>query len=64
MSRSFKKNPFEKEYRRNGGTRKIKRLASKRVRREEKVSDYGSYKKVFDSWNISDYTYGAENNRK
>lgn len=53
MSRSHKKVPVIKDEQHN--KRKTKRRASKAVRRDWKVSDGGSYKKLFDSWEINDW---------
>lgn len=57
MSRSYKKTPIVKD--RNKGQ---KALANRTVRRKLKDSDYGmangkSYKKEYESWNISDYYF-------
>ena len=52
MSRSYKK-PYIKQ----DGTKWAKRLANKRVRHTEDVGNYGSYKKVFCSYDISDYRF-------
>ena len=62
MSRSFRKSL----YYRDGQTKRagrmnrrkfMRRKANKRVRKSEDVSDGSSYKKVFDSWNISDWKF-------
>lgn len=52
MSRSYKKTPVCKDQ----GTRWMKRQASKTVRRyAEDISNGGSYKNLFCSYNICDY---------
>ena len=57
MSRSYKKTPIVKD--RNKGQ---KAVANRTVRRKLKDPDYGmadgkSYKKEYESWNISDYYF-------
>lgn len=53
MSRSYKKTPVYKD-RRLGS----KRLASKKVRRSKDVPKKGKgYRKIYDSWNISDFKF-------
>lgn len=53
MSRSYKKTPVSKD----GGCKKwVKRQAAKAVRRYDgKIAKGGSYKKLFEQWNICDY---------
>jgi len=53
MSRSYKKVPLLKD---PGSKKWVKRQASKTVRRYSKrLSHGGSYKKLYDTWNINDY---------
>ena len=53
MSRSFKKNPINKDH---FGGKYGKRMASKAVRRKKTFAlSGGEYKKVYESWNINDY---------
>ena len=51
MSRSYKKTPICKELNSQFG----KRQANKAVRRNNEIADGGAFKKVYCSWNISDY---------
>jgi len=54
MSRSYKKNPYIKD-----GSAKAKRFANKKVRRyKEDIPDGKFYRKIFDPYNISDWSYG------
>lgn len=58
MSRSFRKNPINKF---NDAV--MKRKANRSIRRSlksgniEEIEDGSFYKKIFNSYNISDYTY-------
>lgn len=54
MSRSIKA-PFYSDA--NRGRKKEKRFANKRVRRREAVSNGKSYRKVYESWRIKDWSY-------
>jgi hypothetical protein len=57
MSRSRKKYPITKDYSR-GSTKEYKRFASKSVRNYKgELSDGKEYRKLFNSYNIHDYTY-------
>ena len=53
MSRSYKKHPFCKDKNKKGA----KRTANKKVRRTKDIPNGKAYKKVFESWNISDYKW-------
>ena len=52
MSRSYKKVPIAKD-RRCG--KDMKKFANKKVRRTNELINGGTYKKVFDQWEIHDY---------
>jgi hypothetical protein len=51
MSRSRKKHPVIRDY--NPGT---KRIANRRVRRTPDIADGNAYRKVFNSWDIHDWS--------
>ena len=53
MSRSYKKFPVRKQQ----ADKDMKRFANKAVRRTEDIPNGGSYKKCFESWEISDWGY-------
>jgi hypothetical protein len=53
MSRSRKKSPIVKDPANKG----MKRLANKKVRRTNNIPSGKAYKKVFESWDISDYRW-------
>lgn len=59
MSRSYKKNPFVTDQ--SQGTKSMKRLASRKVRRliknEEDMPARLPYKKMTESWMICDYKW-------
>jgi len=56
MSRSYKKFPVIKESsRKSTRVKSGKQIANRAVRNQEVVPNGGSYKKVYCSWNISDY---------
>jgi len=58
MSRSRRKNPYQTDGQDQPGTRKkIRRKANKRIRASEDVSDFGAFKKFFNSWDISDWSF-------
>ena len=58
MSRSYKKSPVIKDSSRKGPTFKSgKQIANRTVRNKEDIPNGGSYKKVYCSWNISDYKF-------
>jgi hypothetical protein len=59
MSRSYRK-PYFTETRK----RWAKRKASKAVRRRKDLSDGASYKKVYESWNITDFRYECPYEKK
>lgn len=53
MSRSYRKTPIFKSH---DGGKKMKRIASKTVRRNWEVPlKGGNYKKLFNSWDLNDY---------
>lgn len=60
MSRSFKKNPWVNDHKRNS-THNNKKIASRRVRRINKNFDGAQspsyYKRMTQSWDISDYCW-------
>ena len=53
MSRSYKKHPFVKDPANKG----MKRCANKKVRHTKDIPNGKAYKKVFESWEISDYEW-------
>ena len=53
MSRSYKKNPVCKD----PNNRYMKRFANKTVRHSMSVPDGKAYRKFFQSYNISDYSF-------
>ena len=53
MSRSYKKYNIVKDPSAKG----MKKYANKKVRRTKNVPNGKAYKKVFESWNISDYQW-------
>lgn len=53
MSRSYKKHPRVKDKNSKG----MKRYANKKVRRTKDIPNGKAYRKVFESWNISDYQW-------
>lgn len=59
MSRSYRKNTFVQD---QGNKKAGKKFANRRVRRRMKNIDFfsslGSYKKLYESWDICDYTWG------
>ena len=52
MSRSYKKVPITKD---RGCGKDMKKFANKKVRRTNELINGGTYKKVFDQWEIHDY---------
>ena len=56
MSRSYKKHPYVTD---GGtpGTKNSKKFANKAVRNHKNVPSGGSYKKVFEPWDIRDYKW-------
>ena len=57
MSRSYKKNSIIKENSR-GSNKLRKRIANKAVRRHKgELNDGAQYKKIYNSYNISDYSF-------
>ena len=58
MSRSYKKTPVVKDSSCKGSSFKSgKQIANRAVRNEKDVPSGGSYKKVYCSWNISDWRF-------
>ena len=58
MSRSYKKTPVIKDSGCKGTRYKSgKQIANRAVRNQEDVLNGGSYKKVYCSWNISDWRF-------
>lgn len=53
MSRSYKKYPIVKDPANKG----MKRFANKKVRHTKDIPNGKAYKKVFESWEISDYCW-------
>ena len=53
MSRSFRKHPCVKDPAR----KYMKRYANKKVRHTKNIPNGGAYKKIFESWKISDYCW-------
>jgi hypothetical protein len=56
MSRSYRHNPIVKDRNRNN-QHKVKRWASKAARNCHILTNGNMYRKVFDSWRISDYWF-------
>lgn len=56
MSRSYKKHLWVTDGH-TPGTKNSKRFANKMVRHNEDVPSGGSYRKVFEPWDIRDYKY-------
>ena len=58
MSRSYKKTPVIKDSSCKGSSFKSgKQIANRAVRNHQDVPSGGSYKKVYCSWNISDWRF-------
>jgi len=57
MSRSYKKVPGWSDQERNAGTKRKKRAANKRVRKYVDLADGSSYKKLYEQWDINDYSF-------
>ena len=55
MSRSFKKTYKTDPCVKDSASKLSKRLANKKVRRTKDIPNGGSYKKCYDSYDISDY---------
>lgn len=59
MSRSYRKHTFVQD---SGNKKFGKKFANRKVRRKmndtEFTCSFGSYKKLYESWNISDYSWG------
>ena len=56
MSRSFKKHPWVTDGD-TPGTKYSKKFANKKVRHAKNIPNGGSYKQLYESWNIRDYKY-------
>lgn len=56
MSRSYKKNPYCNDGHRKT-TKESKRFANKKVRNTDNVPNGKAYKKIFESWDIRDYSF-------
>lgn len=60
MSRSYKKNAYCTDGKggKHGGLPTSKRFANKAIRNhKEKIANGGSYKKIFETWEIRDYKF-------
>lgn len=57
MSRSRKKNPYYTDQQRNYDPVSDKRRANKAVRRYTHIISGSMYRKVHNSWNISDFAF-------
>ena len=58
MSRSYKKAPVFKDSTRKGpGWKSGKQIANRAVRHKKDISSGASYKKAYNSYNISDYLF-------
>lgn len=55
MSRSYKHSPFVRDPHHN--LKKVKREASKMVRRAKDITNGNMYRKVYCTWNIHDYSF-------
>lgn len=53
MSRSYKKHPRVKD----PANKNAKRFANKKVRKTDNIPSGGGYKKIYCSWEISDYCW-------
>jgi hypothetical protein len=65
LSRSYKK-PYYTDQQ-NGCTRDIKRIAARSIRtipQDETPQSGKSYRKVFDPWNIRDWSFHAPKDKK
>lgn len=60
MSRSYKK-PYVRD---KSNARRGKKHAAKTVRNTEDVGSGGTYKKYFESWNISDFNFYSPSHPK
>lgn len=58
MSRSYKKSPICKDHTRIlGSSRTPKQEASRAVRRQKEIPNGNGYRKIYCSWDISDYKF-------
>ncbi len=57
MSRSRKKHPIVKV---PVNKKKSKKIAAKRVRKQDDLASGGAFKKVSESWDITDYRVGKK----
>jgi hypothetical protein len=62
MSRSFKKTPICKDCTGTKCLQWSKRQANKKVRRTRSLASGKAYRKVYDSWNIHDYSFRKTKN--
>lgn len=60
MSRSYRK-PYLKDNTKNGGAKIAKRTANHKVRKTKELANGKSYKKVYNSWNIHDFSFYSPN---
>jgi len=56
MSRSFKHVPGFVDHPKSG-SKKDKRFANKKIRNTEDIPNGGSFKKIYESWNINDWKF-------
>ena len=63
MSKSYRE-PYWTEGYGKPSRKKNKRLASKRVRRAKDLDNGMSYKKVYNSWDICDFSFYSPNDEK
>lgn len=56
MSRSYKKSPYANDSHRKS-TKESKKFANKKVRNITNIPNGGAYKKIFESWDIRDYSF-------
>lgn len=59
MSRSYRKAPIVAD-----SNKYAKKLANKKVRKCKFVLQNGEYKKLFESWDISDWSFEIDKNSK
>lgn len=56
MSRSYRKYPCRTEQSSCRYIKKKKRWASRKVRHAKDVPNFGGYKKIYESWDINDFS--------
>lgn len=64
MSRSYKRNPITKDGYKTKWKQKAKREANKATRKRLSISNGKQYKKYYNSWNISDYSFRLPTDKK